>query len=129
VTGPQTPEGTTVLVDQIFQLDRNQLAPGGLACFSQLADNHGLTDEDRAYNFLAARYKPPLSQVQGFELSGMRVTPSRLGSGTGRIVRAIYTLRNATMAEKEYFVRVDVTNEFPMIVSPWQQYVERGERS
>jgi hypothetical protein len=126
VTGPQTPEGTTVLVDQIFQLDRNQLAPGGLACFSQLADNHGLTDEDRAYNFLAARYKPPLSQVQGFELSGMRVTPSRLGSGT---VRAIYTLRNATMAEKEYFVRVDVTNEFPMIVSPWQLYLERGERT
>jgi Subtilase family/PatG C-terminal/PatG Domain len=126
VTGPQTPEGIAVVMDQIFQLDRNQLAPGGLACFSQLADNHGLTDEDRAYNFLAARYKPPLSQVQGFELSGMRVTPSRLGSGT---VRAIYTLRNTTMAEKEYFVRVDVTNEFPMIVSPWQLYLERGERS
>jgi hypothetical protein len=126
VTGPQTPEGMTVLVDQIFHLDRNQLTPGGLTYFSQLADNHGLTDEDRAYNFLAARYMPPLSQVEGFELSGMRVTPSRLGSGT---VRAIYTLRNATMAEKEYFVRVDVTNEFPMIVSPWQLYLERGERS
>ena len=129
IAGPQTSEGIALLADQIFQLDRNQLAPGGLTCFSQLADNHGLTDEDRAYNFLAARYVPPLSQVQGFDLSGMRVTPSRLGSGTGRIVRAIYTFRNATMAEREYFVRVDVTNEFPMIVSPWQQYVERGERS
>jgi hypothetical protein len=59
----------------------------------------------------------------------MRVTPSRLGSESGRIVRAIYTFRNATMAEKEYFVRVDVTNEFPMIASAWQPYVERGERS
>jgi hypothetical protein len=26
-------------------------------------------------------------------------------------------------------VRVDVTNEFPMIVSPMQQYLERGEGS
>ena len=129
IAGPRTSEGMTVLVDQIFQLDRNQLAPDGPACFSQLADSHGLTDEDRAYNFLTARYMPPLNQGGEFQLSGMRVTPSRLGSEAGRIVRAIYTFRNATMAEKEYFVRVDVTNEFPMIASPWQQYVERGERS
>ena len=129
VAGPQTPEGIAVVVDQIFQLDRNQLAPGGLACFSQLADNRGLTDEERVCNFLAARYKPPPPQVDGYRLSGMRVTPSRLGSGIGRVLRAIYTFSNAAAAEKEYFVRVDVTHEFPMIVSPMQPYLERGERT
>jgi hypothetical protein len=129
VAGPRTSEGMTVLVDQIFQLGPNQLAPDGPACFSQLADNHGLTDEDRAYNFLTARYLPPLNQGGEFQLSGMRVMPSRLGAEHGRILRAIYTFRNEKMTEKEYFVRVDVTNEFPMIASPWQQYVERGERS
>lgn len=129
IAGPRTSEGRTVLVDHIFQLRPDQLAVDGPACFSQLADNHGLTDEDRAYNFLTARYQTPPNQGGGFQLSGMRVTPSRLGSETGRIVRAIYTFRNATMAEKEFFVRVDVTNEFPMIASALQPYVERGERS
>ena len=129
IAGPRTSDGMTVLADHIFQLERKQLAPGGLEYFSQLADNHGLTDEDRAYNFLAARYTPPLSEVDGFEFSGMRVSPSRLGADAGRIVRAIYTFRNDAAAEKEYFVRVDVTNEFPMIAGPWQRYVERGERS
>jgi hypothetical protein len=127
VMGPQTPDGIAVLVDQIFQIKRDQCAPSGLPYFSQVADNHGLADADRAYNFLIARYTPPPPQVDGFELSGMRVTPSRLGSGFGRIVRAIYTFRNSTGAQKEYFVRVDVTNEFPMIVSPMQPYLERGE--
>jgi len=128
VMGPQTPDGIAVLVDQIFNIPPTQLAPGGLAYFSQLADNHGLTDGDRAYNFLTARYTPQLSQSQGFELAGVSVTASRLG--TGRVVRAIYTFRNsATAVEKKYFVRVDVTHEFPIIVNPWQAYLERGERS
>ena len=130
VMGPQTPDGIAVLVDQIFTIQPDQLAPGGLAYFSQLADNHGLTDEDRAYNFLTARYTPPLSQNQGVELAGVSVTASRLGTGIGRIVRAIYTFRNtATAVEKKYFVRVDVTHEFPIIINPWQAYLERGERS
>jgi hypothetical protein len=130
VMGPQTPYGIAVLVDQIFTVQPDQLAPGGLAYFSQLADNHGLTDEDRAYNFLTARYTPPLSPDAGFELAGVSVTASRLGTGIGRIVRAIYTFRNtATAVEKKYFVRVDVTHEFPIIINPWQAYLERGERS
>lgn len=129
VAGPQTPDGIAVLVDQIFQIKQDQVNPSGLAYFSQMADNHGLTDGDRAYNFLTARYRPPPSQVDGYELAGIRVTPSRLGSGAGRIVRAIYTFRNAAAAQKEYFVRVDVTHEFPMIVSPMQPYLERGEGS
>jgi Subtilase family/PatG Domain/PatG C-terminal len=129
VAGPQTPDGIAVVVDQIFQVNRNQLAPGGRTYLSQLADNRGLTDEERACNFLAARYTPAPPQVDGYELSGMRVTPSRLSSGIGRVLRAIYTFSNAAAGEKEHFVRVDVTHEFPMIVSPMQPYLERGERT
>ena len=29
--------------------------------------------------------------------------------------------------KSKYFVRVDVTHEFPMIVTPWQAFLERGE--
>jgi hypothetical protein len=129
VTGARVAGGMAVLADQIFQITHNQLAPDGVSYYCQVADNFGLTDEDRAYNFLAARYTPPISQVEGFRLSGMRMTPSRLGFDSDRIVRAIYTFRNDVMAEKEFFLRVDVTNEFPMIVSPWQPYMERGDRA
>jgi hypothetical protein len=129
VKGPQTPEGTVVLMDQLFQVDRKQLAPGGLKYLPQFSDNYGLEDAERACNFLAARYTPPRPEVDGYELSGMRVVPSRLGSGMGRILRAIYTFSNAAGAKKEYFVRVDVTHEFPMIVSSTQPYLERGERT
>ena len=102
VMGPQTPDGITVFVDQIFDLDPACLTPDGLTYFSQLADNRGLTDEDRAYNYLVARCRPPLDQGKGFSLSGVRVVPSRLGPGAGasRIVRAIYTFKNAERIEK-----------------------------
>jgi hypothetical protein len=130
VRGPQTPDGMMVLVDQIFTIPASRLAPGGLASFAQVADNHGLTDEDRAYNFLAARYTSPVTLAGGFGLAGVAVTSSRLGAGMSRIVRAIYTFRSAaTPVEQKYFVRVDVTHEFPIIVNPWQPYLERGERS
>jgi hypothetical protein len=123
-----TPDGTAVLVDQIFTIKPGQLAPGGLAHFAQLSDNKGLTDAERAHNFLTARYTPPMSQGAGFELAGVSVVPSRLGAGTDRIVRAIYTFKHTTTGvKKKYFVRVDVTHEFPIIVHPWQAYLERGE--
>jgi subtilisin family serine protease len=128
VMGPQTPDGIAAVVDQIFQINLDQLCPSDVPYLSQLADNRGLTDEERACNFLAARYEPAPPQMPGYKLSGMRVKPSRLGSGTDRILRAIYTYSNAEAAEKEFFVRVDVTHEFPMIVSSMQAYLERGER-
>jgi hypothetical protein len=129
VMGPQTPDGIAVVVDQIFQVDRDQLCPTRVPYLSQLADNRGLTDEERACNFLAARYKAEPPQIDGYKLSGMRVKPSRLGSGVDRILRAIYTFTNGDAAEKEFFLRVDVTHEFPMIVSSMQPYLERGERT
>lgn len=131
VAGAQTPDGIAVLMDQTFPIPSKRLDPPGSKYFSQLADNHGLTDDDRAYNFLAARYPPRLSEGegQGFVLSGVSVGASRLGASTGRIVRVIYRFKNDAGAERKYFVRVDVTHEFPMIVSPWQAFLERGEAS
>jgi hypothetical protein len=128
VAGPQTPDGIAVVMDQLFQVDPGQLAPTGLDYLPQFADNRGLADEERARNFLAARYKTPPPQLDEFALTGMRVTRSRLG-GTGRVMKAIYTYNNAAAAEKELFVRVDVTHEFPMIVTPMQPYFNKGERT
>lgn len=131
ITGQQTSYGTGVLVDHIFQIGQKELAPDGSTYFSQLADNHGLTDEDRAYNYLIARYEPPLksSETSGYLLSGVSVGASRLGASTDRIMRAIYRFRNKEGAEKKYFVRVDVTHEYPMIVTEWRSFLERGDAS
>ena len=126
VVGSQTSEGIAVVMDQLFQVDPKQLCPSALPSLPQFADNRGLADEERARNFLAARYKTPPPNVDQYALSGMRVTPSRLGMG--RIMKAVYTYSNSAGAEKELFVRVDVTHEFPMILSPMQPYLEKGER-
>lgn len=133
VRGPSTLDGIEVLVDQIFTIAPEQLAPRGLRLFAQLSDNYGLTDADRAYNFLAARYTispDNLDEIEKFGLVGVPIISSRLSGDTGRVVRAIFTLRGTNIPiEKKYFVRVDVTHEFPIIVNPWQPYLERGEQS
>ena len=80
---------------------------------------------------MIARYEPPLEEgeTDGYVLSGVSVGASRLGASTDRIMRAIYRFRNKEGAEKKYFVRVDVTHEFPMIVTEWRAFLERGEAS
>jgi Subtilase family/PatG C-terminal/PatG Domain len=128
VRGAQTPEGIEVLVDQIFTIPPERLAPRGHSYFAQLSDNYGLTDEDRAYNFLAARYTLPSEYFEEtskeFALADVPVIYSKLGGSSGRVVRVIFTLRSTkSAAEKKYFVRVDVTHEFPIIINPWQQYL------
>jgi hypothetical protein len=96
----------------------------------QSADNFGHTDEWRALNFLAVRY-PPLCQWcsdmvhEGYDLKAFPVLTSRLADwGTKRVVDAIFTFAKAEDLRK-YFVRVDVTHLFPMLVSPIAKYVDR----
>jgi hypothetical protein len=125
VTGPQTPEGIVVVMDQLFQVAPNQLAPNGLAYLQQFSDNRGLTDGERARNFLAARYTPPLPQIDDYELSGMLVEASNLADDNRHILKAIYTFSNATGATVEQFVRVDMTHEFPMIANSSQKYLRK----
>jgi hypothetical protein len=96
----------------------------------QLADNAGATDEHRALNYLAVRYdaiyaKAAEMHQRNFSLTGVEVGNSRL-SGTRKIVAPIfsYTNRENDFIEK-YFVRVDVTEMFPFLVTKLSPYYDR----
>jgi hypothetical protein len=95
-----------------------------------LADNAGATDEHRALNYLAMRY-PGIyaTAAEKFacdcSLSSVEVRPSPL-SGTRQILDVIfsYTNRNTDFTEK-CFTRVDVTEEFPFLVTKMSPYYDR----
>jgi cyclic patellamide precursor peptide PatG len=96
----------------------------------QMADNAGATDEDRAWNYLAVRCKEIYHKAaeefgRDFSLTGIEAFPSRL-SVTRRIVDCIfaYTNRNTDFTEK-FFVRCDVTEEFPFLVTKLSPYYDR----
>ncbi len=96
----------------------------------QMADNAGATDEHRALNYLAVRYPAIYAQTtesfgRDSSLTGVEVRPSRL-SGVRKIVDVVfsYTHRTTDVTEK-FFVRVDVTEEFPFLVTKLLPYYER----
>jgi PatG Domain len=96
----------------------------------QMTDNAGATDEHRALNYLAMRYpaiyaKAAEQFAKNFSLSAVDVRPSTL-SGTRNIVDVIfsYVNRNTDYAEK-YFVRCDITEEFPFLVTKMAPYFDR----
>ena len=96
----------------------------------QLSDNAGATDEHRALNYLAVRYAAIYATAheafsQNQSLSGVEVRPSRL-SGTRKIVDPVFsfTHRQTDVTEK-WFVRVDVTEEFPFLVTKMSHYYDR----
>ena len=96
----------------------------------QLADNAGATNEHRALNYVSVRYPAIYARTaqahrDNRSLSSVEVRPSRL-SGSRDVVDAIlsYTDRSTDATEK-YFVRVDVTEEFPFLVSKLAPYYER----
>jgi len=96
----------------------------------QLADNAGATDEHRALNYLAVRYPAIYARAaeefgRDFSLTAVEVQPSPLSS-TRRVVDVIfsYTNRNTDFTEK-FFVRVDVTEEFPFLVTKLSPYFDR----
>ncbi|MCZ0982606.1 hypothetical protein O1L60_36990 [Streptomyces diastatochromogenes] len=96
----------------------------------QVADNAGATDEHRALNYLAVRYhgiyaKAAEAHAAEASLTGVEVRPSRL-SGARNIMDVIfsYTNRRTDVGER-YFVRVDVTEEFPFLLTKLSPYYER----
>jgi len=96
----------------------------------QVADNAGATDEHRALNYLTVRYDRIYAKTaemfeQNASLSRVEVRPSRL-SGTRRILDVIftYTYRETDVDEK-HFVRVDVSEEFPFLVTKMSPYYDR----
>ncbi len=95
----------------------------------QMADNAGATDEHRALNYLAVRYDAIYAKAaemhgKNFSLTGVDVRPSML-SGVRKIVDIIfsYTQRETDFTEK-FFVRVDVTEEFPFLVTKLSPYYD-----
>jgi PatG C-terminal len=96
----------------------------------QMADNAGATDEHRAPNYCAVRY-PALYAKAAEEfalnssLAAVNVDLSPL-SGTRKIVDVIlsFTNRQTDVTEK-FFVRVDVTQEFPFLVTKLSPYYDR----
>jgi len=96
----------------------------------QMADNAGATDEHRALNYLAVRYDAIYATAaecygRDCSLTSVEVRPSRL-SGVRRVVDVIfaYTHRQTDVTEK-YFIRVDVTEMFPFLVSRLQTFFDR----
>lgn len=137
-----------VMVDQIYSFDRDALMKAipkrkgenedqfkktANALFNhilQIADNAGDTDEHRAINYLAVRYdeiyhRTQLMQDDNYSFTAIDVRPSRL-SGTRKIVDVVFSYENrSNRVMQQWFVRVDVTEEFPFLVSPMQEYFYR----
>jgi hypothetical protein len=134
--------------DQIYSFDRNalieaiptpekttaaQFGPAAEELFNrimQVTDNAGATDEHRALNYLAMRYPAIYAKAAeqftvDFSLTGVEVRPSPLSS-TRQIVDVLfaYTNRNTDFTEK-FCVRVDVTEEFPFLVTKMSPYYDR----
>jgi hypothetical protein len=137
-----------VIFDQVYSFDVDTLVksipkPEGMGAkqfepaaqelfqrIMQLTDNAGATDEHRALNYLAVRYPAIYAlAAESFgrnqSLTVVEVRSSRL-SGTRKIVQVIftYTHRETDVAEK-YFVRVDVTEEFPFLVTRLSPFYDR----
>ena len=137
-----------VAFDQIYSFSRDALvkaipkpdkipakqfgpAADDLFCrIMQLTDNAGATDEHRALNYLAMRYPTIYAKAaeqygNDFSLSGVEVRPSPL-SGTRHVVDVVFSYRHRqTDVADKYFVRVDVTEEFPFLVTKISPYSER----
>jgi len=96
----------------------------------QIADNAGATDEHRAVNYLAVRYPAIYALAteaygRNSSLTAVEVRPSRL-SGVRRVVDVIFSFTNReTDVTEKYFVRVDVTEEFPFLVTKLSPYYDR----
>ena len=96
----------------------------------QMADNAGATDEHRALNYLAVRYPAIYAQAtemfgRNFSLTSVQVIPSRL-SGTRKVVSVVFAFTNRqTDVTEKYFVRVDMTEEFPFLVTKLSPYYDR----
>ena len=96
----------------------------------QMTDNAGATDENRAMNYLAVRYPTIYARAAeafggNLGLTSVDVQPSPL-SGSRNIVEVIFSFTHRTTGFPEKsFVRVDVTEEFPFLVTKLSPYYDR----
>ena len=140
-----------LVFDQIYSFDRDSLiesipAPESIkskeqkAKFRQttggffdhvmrMADNAGATDEHRALNYLAVRYPRIYAtlaeeQERNASLAGIEVRQSPL-SGVRHIVDVIFSFTHRqTDVTNKHFIRVDVTDEYPFLMTPLSPYYD-----
>ncbi len=99
----------------------------------RMADNAGATDEHRALNYLVVRYpavyaRTTAAHAGNASLSAVDVRSSPLG-GVRKIVEVVFSYTNRqTDVTDRYFVRVDVTEEFPFLVTKLSPYFERNPK-
>jgi hypothetical protein len=97
---------------------------------TQMTDNAGDIDEHRALNYLAVRYPALYGAVAdahegNASLSGVEVRSSTL-SGTRRIVEVVFSFTHrVTEVVEKFFTRVDVTEQFPFLVTKLSPYFDR----
>jgi hypothetical protein len=96
----------------------------------QISDNVGAKDEHRAINYLTALYPALYARIAeahaaGSPLSAVDVSQSRL-AGSRKIVSIVYSCvsRTTGVADK-FFARVDVTEQFPFLVTGLSPYFDR----
>jgi hypothetical protein len=106
-----------------------ETAAGLLNNVRQIADNAGATDEHRALNYLSVRYptiyaRAAEAQDGNQSLSGVDVRMSPL-SGVRKVVDVVFSyVHRQTDVMDRYLVRVDVTEEYPFLVTPLCPYFE-----
>jgi hypothetical protein len=151
IANPEICNGLLVpilIFDQIYAFDRKSLldsipkpkegdakkfvAAAGemLDRIMQQTDNAGATDADRALNYLAVRYDRIYSLAaeqfaNNASFTSIDVLPSPL-SGTRNIVEVVFSFTDrASDVVSKYFVRVDVTECFPFLVTKMSPYYDR----
>jgi hypothetical protein len=137
-----------VAFDQIYSFDREALlsaipkpekmgskefAPAAEELFDriiQIADNAGASDAHRALNYCAVRYPAIYAKVaeefaENSSLTEIGVVASPL-TATRKVVHIVFSFTNRTTdVTEKYFARVDVTEEFPFLVTKLSPYYDR----
>ncbi|MFF3884311.1 hypothetical protein [Streptomyces sp. NPDC001914] len=96
----------------------------------QIVDNAGSSDEHRAVNYCAVRYAQIYAHTArafaaGLSLTSIETRPSRLG-GSRKIEDVIFSFTDRTTdVSEKYFVRIDVTEVFPFLVTKLSPYYDR----
>ena len=137
-----------VAFDQIYSFDRDaliksiptpakttakQFGPAAEELFDRImlvADNAGASAHHRAMNYVAVRYPAIYAAAaeafgRNASLTGVDVQQSPLSS-TRNIVDVIFSFTNReTDVVEKFFTRVDVTEEFPFLVTKLSPYFDR----
>src|SRR5262249_51259536 len=98
---------------------------------TSLGTNYGAANEHRALNYLILRYPAIYTRTaedfgRNFTLASIDVAPSRLSGDLRQIVDVILRFTNrATGVVERYLVRVDVTGEFPFVLTGLTPYFTR----